>query len=588
VSTPWPNTQYNDWRTLVRGAGHHVLIEYNSSRLGFYNGGFYQFGSLTLGNTKSLLYVTVNSAFVSSAAINGTSALSVAGGTQTSYSYPFYWVGGFDQSQPWGTINELIIFSNVTTSQRQQIEGYLAGKWGLRSSIPAAHSFKVIPPSTALPFSPTNISGCALWLDAADRTSFSFSSGSNISQWQDKSGNGRNGTALNSPVLTSAQQAGLPVVTLASASSQYFDFGNTLNLETSGLTIFFVGKATFGVNQGLIGKSSARGLAGRWTLIGETANPLFFAVDPAAAGTSNASIVYTTTSGQFAIYSAATERTSSNYLYVNGRVSGSVAFNNSTNFSTSDKLYVGAYQDSTGLAPLAGYYYNGTIGEIIVYSGVLSTAQRQQVEGYLAWKWDLVPRLLYPDVTGTSAAVVNAAWIAYTFTSTSTTGIVAVPPGKTITVDYLLVGGGGGASGYIGGGGGGGYYVYTTSASFTSGTYTISIGTGGTGQIGTNAPSPTGGGNTTIVKSGITIATGPGGGGAAPIGGLAGTSGPFTGGSYNEPTINSGGGAGAGGNGANGGTYGGNGGIGVQNSITGTATYYGGGGGGGWYTGNVP
>ena len=588
VSTPWPNTQYNDWRTLVRGSGHHVLIEDNSSRLGFYNGGFYQFGSLTLGNTKSLLYVTVNSAFVSSAAINGTSALSVAGGTQASYSSPFYWVGGYAEYQPWGTINELIIFSNLTTSQRQQIEGYLAGKWGLRSSIPAAHSFKAIPPSTALPFLPTNISGCALWLDAADRTSFSFSSGSNISQWQDKSGNGRNGTALNSPVLTSAQQSGLPVVTLVSASSQYFDFGNTLNLETSGLTIFFVGKTSLSSYGSFIVKSSYRALGGRWYLINETPN-LFFGVDPSGLVTpSNAITTSTSTSGKFAIYSAATDRTSSNYLYTDGKLMASVGFSNTTNFSTSDKLYVGAYPDSTGLAPQSGYYYNGTIGEIIVYSGILSTAQRQQVEGYLAWKWDLVPRLVYPDITGTSAVVVNAAWTAYTFTSTSTSGTLRVPPGKTVTVDYLLVGGGGGASGYIGGGGGGGYYVYTTSTSFTSGMYTISIGSGGTGQIGTNAPSPTGGGSTTIVKSGTTIATGPGGGGAAPIGGLAGSSGPFTGGSYNDPTINSGGGAGAGGNGANGATYGGNGGIGVQNSITGTATYYGGGGGGGWYTGNVP
>jgi hypothetical protein len=860
VSTPWAFTQYNDWRTLLRGAGHHIIIEYNSARLGFYNSGFYQFGSLTLGNTKSLLYVTVNSAFVSSAALNGTSALSLAGGTQASWYQPFYWIGGVDQSQPWGTINELLIYSRnlstterqdvesylankwrvstpvqvlptahpftsirpftryfnptdidtcllwldgadtttmtpsnpssgtsitswrdkssngvvyssgvipnytaytagspvyvtggglnfnpstpaggtftngvsqslnavggfplngtgftafaiakatgtmtsynayftwasavefmsfdafggapgagygsslyldsgglntvaasrtlgtstqiqtlrssptgatfyvngnlsnttafsytqtgnsvasnfwvagqapgnrtfsgtiyelllfntaLSTSQRQQIEGYLAQKWGIQASLPT-HPFKTFPPSTALPFSPTNISGCALWLDASDTSSFSFSSGSNISQWRDKSGNGRNGTASNSPVLTLNQQAGLPVVTLASASSQFFDFGNTLNLGTNALTIFFVGKTPLSVNQGFIGKSSSRGLAGRWFLIYEPAVGLYFAVDPAAAGTSNALTTFKSTAGQFAIYSASTDRTPSNYLYTNGRLVGSVAFSNSTNFSTTDKLYVGAYQDSTGLAPQPGFYYNGTIGEIIVYTGILSTAQRQQVEGYLAWKWDLVPRLLYPVITGFSASVNASAWIAYTFTSTSTSGTLVVPAGKTITVDYLLVGGGGGASGYIGGGGGGGYYIYTTSASFTPGTYTISVGTGGTGQVGTNAPSPTGGGNTMIVRSGTTIATGPGGGGAAPIGGLAGSSGPFTGGSYNGGTINSGGGAGAGANGSNGGTNGGNGGTGVQFSITGTARFYGGGGGGGWYTGNVP
>jgi hypothetical protein len=53
-------------------------------------------------------------------------------------------------------------------------------------------------------FSPQVIPGLALWLDAADQSTFTFSSGSNISQWNDKSGNGRNAIAETSPILSNS------------------------------------------------------------------------------------------------------------------------------------------------------------------------------------------------------------------------------------------------------------------------------------------------------------------------------------------------------------------------------------------------
>jgi hypothetical protein len=183
--------------------------------------------------------------------------------------------------------------------------------------------------------------------------------------------------------------------------------------------------------------------------------------------------------------------------------------------------------------------------------------------------------------SGSITTTPGSGWTAYTFTNN---GSIVVPAGNKITVDYLLVGGGGGAGGYIGGGGGGGYYTYKTGLVFTSGTYTFTIGQGGIGQVGTGT-APTSGGSTTITGA---LSDSAAGGGGQPEFGKGGSSGPFTGGSYNNTTINAGGGAGAGQNGANGGTYGGNGGNGIQNSITGTSTYYGGGGGGGWYTGNTP
>jgi len=45
-------------------------------------------------------------------------------------------------------IGEIIYYSNVlSTAQRQHIEGYLAWKWGLRSSLPGGHPYVNFPPS---------------------------------------------------------------------------------------------------------------------------------------------------------------------------------------------------------------------------------------------------------------------------------------------------------------------------------------------------------------------------------------------------------------------------------------------------------
>jgi hypothetical protein len=46
-----------------------------------------------------------------------------------------------------GTIAEIIVYStNLTAAQQQQVEGYLAWKWGLVGNLPSTHPFKNSPP----------------------------------------------------------------------------------------------------------------------------------------------------------------------------------------------------------------------------------------------------------------------------------------------------------------------------------------------------------------------------------------------------------------------------------------------------------
>ncbi len=79
-----------------------------------------------------------------------------------------------------------------------------------------------------LTFSPTSISGCTLWLDAADRTTQSVTANS-ITTWRDKSGQGNNATASSGP--TQDTYNGYPVVSF-NGSTQSMASANTVPLTT--------------------------------------------------------------------------------------------------------------------------------------------------------------------------------------------------------------------------------------------------------------------------------------------------------------------------------------------------------------------
>ena len=188
------------------------------------------------------------------------------------------------------------------------------------------------------------------------------------------------------------------------------------------------------------------------------------------------------------------------------------------------------------------------------------------------------------------------------FTTVGTTTWTA--PATTNSITYWVVGGGGGGGAAFdngGAGGGGGGMVLSGTMSVTPGTtYTIVVGDGGAGGIGTGV-SPTArtetdgsvGGNSsfdTIVALGGGYGyKSRGNSGTSAAGGtqVSGSSTASTGGSGGGGGRGGGGGGGESSNGSNGaafnssGSAGGSGGAGVSNSITGTSVTYGAGGDGG-------
>jgi len=142
----------------------------------------------------------------------------------------------------------------------------------------------------------------------------------------------------------------------------------------------------------------------------------------------------------------------------------------------------------------------------------------------------------------------------HTFTSSSS---LVVPSGFSATAEYLIVAGGGGSG--TGGGGAGG--LLDSSVSITSGTYTVTVGAGGSAD----PSAPTSGSNSVF---GSTTATGGGYGAPGNLNGASGGSGGGGHGGWSPPATN--GGSGTSGQGNAGG-----------NGLGSTGTYANGGGGGG-------
>jgi hypothetical protein len=194
----------------------------------------------------------------------------------------------------------------------------------------------------------------------------------------------------------------------------------------------------------------------------------------------------------------------------------------------------------------------------------------------------------------------NGDYLIHTITGTDTFEVTQAGSGLYASLDYLIVAGGGGGGSFNGGGGGGGGGYLSGNFTPAVQSYAATIGAGGNGGNGGSAASGGSiGGDSSIF--GLTSYGGGGGGSfftnnvdggsgggqfrlTSTVG--QGVAGQGNDGGETDPVDNiyngGGGGAGAvGGNGDNSPIKNGDGGIGLQNSISGTATYYGGGGGSG-------
>ena len=581
----------------------------NGSRLTMAQNQMY-IGTTTVASTTSYVYLNGTQGPSSTLTYSGTGTTQI--GTAAS-GYAIYI----------GYIYEIVIYNtNLTTPQQQSIEGYLAQKWGLTSQLPPGHpglrqtlyNGKVYQPQISLkpaPYAnyyPLSLAGCALWLDAADPagTGIAPANGSIISTWIDKSGTGNNGTSYGNPTFVTSAFNGKPSI-LFNGSTQRF-LGAITNTGNT-VSVFAIVSMNSGGQWGRICSLAVTnnfdgGVSSLYfiPLIRSSTNQSIQSGRYQGSGNVNVGPVAITYNVPFQAASIVNGTT--NILYLNGTSAGSGS-------STGNFGYT-AYGIGAQPSDLQPEYFQGYISEIIIYNTALTTTQRQQIEGYLAWKWGLQSSLINTNpyylaaplsfgrpsqVAGIPVQVkmsaIRVVQLQYSGTYTTAgnffatfTGNGSVTVLSPVTINYFAIGGGGGGGGGPGGGGGAGG-LQMGSMSLSVGTYNIVIGPGG--------PAHTNGSNTTfgttlVVALGggfgadgypSTETGGSGGCGGGRGSGLAGAPGTgsqgYNGGSMGG--IGSGGGGGVGGVGETSPTTsntGGAGGIGVLYY----GTYYGGGGGG--------
>ena len=370
--------------------------------LGYYHNaaGGQVFATIVAGTLVSPFLVSLTENVAGNSAIgyfNGTQAYSLtcATGPATTITE----IGGSAANGALsGNIYELIFFNSVLpSSQRQQVEGYLAWKWGLVASLPSDQPYKSVNPSPyynkallytnkviAKSFNPTSIAGTQLWLDAADPSTITGTSP--VTAWRDKSGNGNNGTASGSPVLLANSLNG-------SYPSIYFNGSSSIAGATvvSGTTLTaFCILQTTDANLNTNGRLLSLSTPGQTDYNTNLTASAFIQVNPTYIGTSRGgigSIVYDVPVGTSALVATIFDGNTSNTFYGNGSsvvTATAAGWNQSFSITT--------YCIGNAINP-NGAWYKGRIGEIILYSTALSNQQRQQVEGYLAWKWGLQANL---------------------------------------------------------------------------------------------------------------------------------------------------------------------------------------------------
>jgi hypothetical protein len=286
---------------------------------------------------------------------------------------------GYGGTQFTGTLHELLFFNRaLSTLQRQQIEGYLARKWGLQSSIAAGHPYRFGLPALLPGLTPVAIPGCALWLDAADRSTLTLS-GSNVTAWADKSGNGRNaGGTTSNPTYNATGFNSRPTVSFSNNVLTSSGWSLAPNRQFAWFLVVHLTSTTTSWQRFLVSASGwPDGYLGTHS---NTSNILGIA----GSTTVTAPIATGTLSPQLVTYLFGTSELSSNTsaVSVNSGTFSTLAGN--TGGIGTNGVIIGA---NPGGGPEERFL--GHLSEVICYNSNVTQPQRQQIEGYLAWKWGL-------------------------------------------------------------------------------------------------------------------------------------------------------------------------------------------------------
>jgi len=224
----------------------------------------------------------------------------------------------------------------------------------------------------------------ALWLDADDATTITLND-TTVSQWNDKSGNGRNfsqATAGNQPVYSTSALNGKNVINFVSTDSltraaiPFNDLGNN--------SLYIVGNRT-----AFTGRDGQYNVACVLSRVSVRTRVMLFGYPSGGWGTYTTGEFKSPTgsvSSSYKICEMIADQTANTYLfYQDGTYQGSAGTVNVNTGFTDNLCYLGNDQYGSSLA--------GNIAEVIFCDEKNTDADRQKIEGYLAHKWGLTSSL---------------------------------------------------------------------------------------------------------------------------------------------------------------------------------------------------
>lgn len=355
---------------------------------------------------------------------------------------------------------------------------------------------------SATAFLPTSIAGCQLWMDAADTSTGSMTlSGSTVTVWKDKSGNGNTTTARSgTSTLVSSAINGLSAISMAGGY-----FTGPFATANTGTQLHAFAVLTIDSSSGMwprpfsLGRPGANDYSDSTTTFAIIRYSGGQAVGIGRAG-QYLSASFPNYSSPFIVQSSHNGATE--YMSVNGNLT--VA---SANTGQTGTFNITSY--GLGVNTNTGDYFawNGYYAEVIYYNVQLSLADRQAVEGYLAQKWGLTS-LLPPGHPGITTNYLATAVVPFSITSAprpspvftitekslvqpavlTTTTFAATGAAQTFSVPAtttsinVFMWGAAGGGGYISGNtakAGAGAYLQGTLAVTPNTTLTLVVGKGG-------------------------------------------------------------------------------------------------------------
>jgi len=226
--------------------------------------------------------------------------------------------------------------------------------------------------------------GLLLWLDASDDSTFSYSSGTEVSQWRDKSGNNfhaNQATTANQPSRNSFVNSRRGV-NFTSVNGDFMRVSSGI-VTPNYITLFAVVRPATQDNSYAIIMEQDHGNGYNGWVIQRNNNISYWqswVAGNAVTWLNPNQIAYTDNTSQIVTL----RKTSSTInLYSNGTSSGAVSISDSTITQSSYGLNLGYWQYG------GGRYYNGVICEILVFNRGLSDVELRQVNTYLGQKWGI-------------------------------------------------------------------------------------------------------------------------------------------------------------------------------------------------------